>query len=167
MHVKITFQNRSKSVVSSKHEYRIRHMGWLKDRGTTDCANNSIEIYSSTEQKFINFWKTRTKIKLHQTLNWYKNTSKHLKNVGTAIFTTLKWPLCYRLIPDTTTLQSICGPLTFKQNCYFSNFILHQNAIKSIILNKIAQNKTFKNSFLPHIYMPKWCHPVVLETIKR
>ena len=38
-----------------KHEYLIRHMGWLKDRGATDCKNNSIEIYSSTEHKFIEF----------------------------------------------------------------------------------------------------------------
>ena len=46
-----------------KHEYLIRHMGWRKDRGGTDCANNSIEIYSSTEQKFINILKIPTKIK--------------------------------------------------------------------------------------------------------
>jgi len=47
-----------------KHEYLICHMGWLKDRGATDCKNNSIEIYSSTEQKFIKFVTTPTKIKL-------------------------------------------------------------------------------------------------------
>ena len=47
-----------------KHEYLICHMGWLKDRGATDCKNNSIEIYSSTEQKFINFVTTPTTIKL-------------------------------------------------------------------------------------------------------
>ena len=28
----------------AKHEYLIRHMGWRKDRGATDCKNNSIHF---------------------------------------------------------------------------------------------------------------------------
>ena len=47
--------------------------------------------------------------KLHQqnqTRKQYKNIQNHAKNVGTAIFTTLDWPLCYRLIHDTTTIMS-------------------------------------------------------------
>ncbi len=56
-----------------KHKYLIRHMGWLKDRGGTDCPNNSIEIYSSTEQK------------CHENLtNLQKRRLKKLQNGGRA-----------------------------------------------------------------------------------
>ena len=39
-----------------------------------------------------------------------------LKIVGMSHFQTGIWPLCYRLISDTTTLQRFYGPATFYQN---------------------------------------------------
>ena len=53
---------------------------------------------------------------------WNRHCSKHemcwfwLKMVGMSHFQTSIWPLCYRLISDTTTLQRFYGPATFYQN---------------------------------------------------
>ena len=53
---------------------------------------------------------------------WNRHCSKHemcwfwLKMVGMSHFQTGIWPLCYRLISDTTTLQRFYGPATFYQN---------------------------------------------------
>ena len=51
--LKLLFKIYQNHYFNQKHEYLIRHMGWLKDRGGTDCPNNSIEIYSSTEDEFV------------------------------------------------------------------------------------------------------------------
>ena len=46
--LKLHFKIDQNPYFQRKHKDLTRHMGWLKDRGGTDCPNNSIQIYSST-----------------------------------------------------------------------------------------------------------------------
>ena len=45
-----------------KHNHLIRHMGWRKDRGGTDCPNNSTPIRSGTEQQLIDLTQNQSTI---------------------------------------------------------------------------------------------------------
>ena len=78
------------------------------------------------------------------------------KIVGTAYFQTRKWPLCYRLIPDTTTPPGSSGPSTPKQKRYFSGLILHLHGTQSCILNK----KRTKYNLEKQRSSPNW--PVIM-----
>jgi len=53
MHVQLTLKINQNHYFHGKHNHLIHHMGWRKDRGGTDCPNNSTPIRSGTEQQLI------------------------------------------------------------------------------------------------------------------
>ena len=93
-------------------------MAGPKDRGSTDCNDNSIK---TTQRRhmflivFVNF----------QSFHRSNLLQKTIKLVGTSIFTPLWRPLCCRLIRYTTTLQSIRPPKIFNKMHEIQRLILH------------------------------------------